>query len=86
MALLNYGITKAPFLAACLREIAYFLAQHNIEIQAEYIPSRVNVLADLCSRAFSSDMHYKNFNHLLNKGVLKLDQFLYNKLFFEIEI
>ena len=86
VALLNYGITKAPFLAACLREIAYFLAQHNIEIQAEYIPSRVNVLADLCSRAFSSDMHYKNFNHLLNKGILKLDQFLYNKLFFEIEI
>ena len=86
VALLNYGITKSPFLAACLREIAYFLAQHNIEIQAEYIPSKVNVLADLCSRAFSSDVHYKNFNNLLNKGIVKLDQFCYSKLYLQIKI
>ena len=33
MALLNYGITQSPFLAACLREIAFFSGkvQHRIE-------------------------------------------------------
>ena len=57
VALLNYGITKSPFLASCLREIAYFLAKYNIELRAEYVPSKQNVLADLCSHACSSEMH-----------------------------
>ena len=62
VALLNYGITRSPFLASCLREIQFILAKYNIELKAEYIPSKDNSLADLCSRAFSSDVHYRNFN------------------------
>ena len=65
VALLNYGLTKSPFLAACLREINFFLAKHNIEVRAEYIPSKENVLADLCSRAFSTEVHYDNFIKLV---------------------
>ena len=57
VALLNYGVTKSPFLAACLREIAFFLAHYNIEVRAEYVPSKQNVLADVCSRAFSDETH-----------------------------
>ena len=57
VALLYYGITKFPFLAACLREIAYFLAKVNIELRAEYVPSKQNVMADLCCRAFSNETH-----------------------------
>ena len=70
VALLNYGITKSPFLACCLREIQYFLAKFNIEIISEYIPSKQNFLADICSRAFSSDIHFKNFNALLDNETL----------------
>ena len=49
VALLNYGITRSPFLAACLREIQLILPKYNIELKAEYIPSKENCLADLCS-------------------------------------
>ena len=83
MALLNYGITRSPFLASCLREIQFFLAKHNIELKAQYIPSKENHLADLCSRAFSSEIHFRNFNKLLNEGVLKLDDLYYEKFYFE---
>ena len=86
VALLNYGITKSPFLAACLREISYVLARHNIELKAEYVPSKENVMADLCSRAFLSDMHYSNFNQLLNKGILKLEYIIYDYFTFELNI
>ena len=86
VALLNYGITKSPFLAACLREISYVLARHNIELKAEYVPSKENVMADLCSRAFLSDMHYSNFNQLLNKGILKLEYVIYDYFTFELNI
>ena len=65
VSLLNYGITRSPFLAACLREIYYFLAMNNIELKAEYIPSKQNTLADLCSRAFSNESYFNNFNSLL---------------------
>ena len=85
VALINYGITKSPFLAACLREIQYFLASFSIEIKAEYIPSKQNYLADLCSRAFSSDKFYSNFNKLLNDGTLVLENVLYEKFNFEYE-
>ena len=83
VALLNYGITKCPFLANCLREIQYFLAKFNIEIRAEYIPSKSNHLADLCSRAFSSDIHFRNFNKLLTQGTLIIENVFYNKFGFE---
>ena len=85
VALLNYGITKSPFLACCLREIQYYLAKFNIEIKSEYIPSKQNYLADICSRAFSSDLHFKNFNALLNNKTLILEKFYYDKFQFEHE-
>ena len=81
--MINYGITRAPFLAACLREMHFFLATYNIELKAQYIASKVNVLADLCSRAFSTDTHFENFNKLLNDGTIKLEIFNYKKLYFE---
>ena len=86
VALLNYGITKSPFLAACLREIAYFLARYNIELRAEYVPSKQNVLADLCSRAFSSELHFKNFSKLLKDKTLMLEIVYYEKFNFEIDL
>ena len=86
VALLNYGITKSPFLAACLREIAFFLARYNIEMRAEYVPSKQNVFADLCSRAFLSDTHYDNFNKLLKDGVLKLENVMYDKFNFDLDL
>ena len=83
VALLNYGITKSPFLASCLREIFFYLAENNIELRAEYIPSKQNCLADLCSRAFSSDKFYNNFNKLLAQGTLILENIIYDKFYFE---
>ena len=83
VALLNRGITKSPFLASCLREIIFFLAKYNIEIRAEYIPSRDNKLADLCSRAFSNSTHYHNFNQLLKDGNLVLEEVFYDKFYFD---
>ena len=86
VALLNYGVSRSPYLAACLREIFYVLAMYNIELRAEYIPSKENCLADLCSRAFSSNDHYVNFNKLLNDKVLVLETVNYEKLEFELDI
>ena len=83
VSLLNYGVTHSPFLASCLREIQFFLARHNIELKAQYIPSKENFLADLCSRAFSSEKHYKNFNKLLIEGTIMLEDFYYDKFSFE---
>ena len=83
--LLNYGITKSPFLAACLREINYFLAMYNIEIVAEHIPSKMNFLADICSRAFSNDVYYSQFNELLSCGTIVLENICYNNLYFEYD-
>ena len=85
VALLNYGVTKSPFLAACLREISYVLANFNIELRAEYIPSKDNCLADLCSRAFSSDSYFKQFNKLLLDKVLILENVYYEKFEFELD-
>ena len=85
VSLINYGITKSPFLASCLREIQYFLANFNIEIRAVYIPSKQNYLADLCSRAFSNRTYFDNFNKLLNNGSLILDNIFYDKFMFEYE-
>ena len=86
VALLNYGVSRSPFLAACLREISYFLAKFNIELRAEYVPSKENHLADLCSRAFSNDTYYNNFNRLLVDGVLILESVDYNKFNFEYDL
>ena len=86
VALINYGITKSPFLAACLREIAFFLAKHNIELRAEYIASKENCLADLCSRAFNNDFYFQNFNKLLQEGVLILENIDYDKFKFELNL
>ena len=86
VALLNYGITRSPFLAACLREIFYFLASFNIELKAEYISSKDNCLADLCSRAFMSDKHFANFNKLLLDRVLVLENVYYEKFKFELDL
>ena len=83
VALLNYGITHSPFLASCLREMQFYLAMYNIELNAEYIPSKENCLADLCSRAFSNEKHFKNFNKLVAQGTLKLEKLDYNKFNFE---
>ena len=86
VGLLNYGVSRSPFLAACLREISYFLAKFNIELRAEYVPSKENHLADLCSRAFSNDTYYNNFNRLLVDGVLILESVDYNKFNFEFDL
>ena len=83
MALLNYGITKSPFLAMCLREIQFFLANFNIDMKASYVPSKENHLADLCSRAFNNDEFHKKFNKLLEDGDLILDILHYDKLEFQ---
>ena len=85
VALLNYGITRSPFLAACLREIYYVLANFNIELRATYIPTKENCLADTCSRAFTSEIHYRNFNKLLTDKILILDIFSYDMLSFEVD-
>lgn len=82
MALLNYGVTRSPFLAACLREINYFLVKYNIEIKAKYISSKDNKIADICSRAFSSDLFLSKFNKLLSEN-FKLDYLYYDKFDFE---
>ena len=86
VALLNHGISKSPFLASCLREINFFLARYSIEIKAEYIPSKDNCLADLCSRAFTNDKYFNNFNKLLYDGVLKLENILYDSFNFELDL
>ena len=86
VALLNYGISRSPFLACCLREIQYFLAYYNIEMFAEYIPSKKNHLADLCSRAFSNDTFFNNFNALLNNKTLVLEYVHYDKFNFEYDL
>ena len=83
--LLNYGVTRSPFLASCLREIQFYLAKFNIEINAQYIASKENKLADLCSRAFCNEVHFENFNKLLNEGTLILDVLDYNKFDFNYE-
>ena len=83
VALLNHGVARSPFLATCLREIQFYLGCFNIEIKAEYIQSKHNVLADICSRAFSDQTHYNNFNKLLKEGTLVLELFSYDKLNFE---
>ena len=80
VSLLNYGVTRSPFLASCLREIQFYLAAFNIEIKAQYIPSKENKLADLCSRAFSTDIHFENFNKLLNDGTLILENIFMRNL------
>ena len=85
VSLLNYGITRSPFLASCLREIQFYLARYNIEVRAQYIASQDNKLADLCSRAFSSDVHFENFNKLLKNGTLILDILHYEKFCFDHE-
>ena len=86
VALLNYGITKSPYLASCLREIQYFLALYNIEIVAEYIPSKQNFLADICNRAFTNDKIFKDFNALLNNNTIVIENVFYDKLKFEHEL
>ena len=80
--LLNHGFTRSPFLASCLRDIQMFLAEHNIEIRAEYVPSKQNVLADLCSRAFSNETYFKNFNQILDDKTLILDILVYENMNF----
>ena len=84
--LLNYGITRSEFLASCLREIQFVLAKYNIELRAQYIPSKENHLADMCSRAFSNDLHFKNFNQCLNNGSLMLENLLYDNLYFVYDV
>ena len=86
VALLNYGITKSPFLASCLREISLCLAENNIELRAEYIPSKQNHLADLCSRAFMTECNFSNFNKILKQGIIKLDYVHYDKFYFQIDL
>ena len=86
VALLNYGITKSPFLASCLREINFCLAENNIELRAEYIPSKQNCLADLCSRAFLNQDYFNKFNSVLKQGVIKLDYIFYDYFYFQHDL
>ena len=86
VALLNHGVTRCPILAACLREMYYFLAKYNIELRAQYIPSKDNCLADLCSRAFSSAGYHANFEKLLLDKVLVLEVVDYGKFKFDLEV
>ena len=83
VALLNYGISRSSFLANCLREIQFVMAEFNIELRAEYIPSKQNCLADMCSRAFINETHYINFINCLHNKTLILDDLFYNKFYFE---
>ena len=85
MSLLNYGVTKSPFLASCLREINYFLALYNIEILAVYIPSKYNYLADVCSRAFLNESYFEQFNNLLRNGTIVLENVVYDNLYFQYD-
>ena len=85
MSLLNYGVTKSPFLATCLREINYFLALYNIEILAVYIPSKDNYLAEVCSRAFSNESYFEDFNNLLRNGTIVLENVVYDNLYFQYD-
>ena len=41
MHLLNYGITRSPFLASCLREIQFFLAKFNIDLNPLWFELRL---------------------------------------------
>ena len=66
-----------------MRELNFYLAAHNIEIKAEYIPSKQNFLADLCSRAFSNEKYFSNFNKVLSQGTLVLENIDYEKFYFE---
>ena len=86
VALLNHGVTRCPILAACLREMYYFLAKCNIELRAQYIPSKDNCLADLCSRAFSSAGYHANFEKLLLDKVLVLEVVDYGKFKFDLDV
>ena len=83
VALLNNGFKRSPFLAQCLREIQFLLATYNIEVRAQYIPSKENYIADLCSRAFMNDVYFKNFNQLLNDKTIVLEVFNYDYLSFQ---
>ena len=56
-----------------------------MEIFAEYIPSKENFLADLCSRAYSNNEYFSNFQKLLQEKVLVLDTIYYEKFNFEID-
>ena len=62
------------------------LASFNIELRAEYIPSKENCLADLCSRAFTSDLYFYNFNKLLADKVLIIENVHYDKFKFELDL
>ena len=62
------------------------MAMYNIELRAEYIPSKENCLADLCSRAFSNDIFFRNFNKLLSDKILILENYYYEKLQFELDL
>ena len=86
VARLNYGISRSPFLASCLRDIQYVLAKFNIELRAEYIMSKDNCLVDMCSRAFSDEIHYRNFNTCLNEGSLFLENIRYDSFYFEYNL
>ena len=86
VALLNYGVTRCPFLAACLREINFVCVDYNNQLRANYIPSKENCLADVCSRAFTSEAHYNHFNKLLHDKILFLEQVYYDKLKFELDL
>ena len=62
------------------------LAKYNIELKSEYIPSKMNCLADLCSRAFSNEVHYQNFNKCLSEGTFILDFICYEHFSFEFDL
>ena len=70
---------------ASIFKLIVYLAMYNIEIKAQYIPSQDNKLADLCSRAFSTDLFFNNFNKLLLEGTLVLENVYYDKFNFDHE-
>ena len=86
VALLNYGVSRCPFLANCLREISFYLAKYNIELKAQYIRSKDNCIADCLSRAFSNEVHFRNFNKLLDKKLIILDVCNYNDFNFKLDL
>ena len=58
---------------------------YNIEIFAEYVPSKQKFLADLCSRAFINQSYYNQFNELLSAGTIVLENVIYTNLDFEYD-
>ena len=86
VALLNYGVTRCPILVACLREMYYFLAKCNIELRAQYIPSKENCVPTFAAVLSAALVTMLIFTKLLVDKVLLLEVVDYRKFHFEYDV